>query len=81
MKQIPHFFGFDADPEGDFAFRQVDGENTFSEIIKTLNMLSLGSTVVAIISMVVLLTWDKIKVKLPGFLQWIQAPFLAVVMG
>ena len=81
LKQIPHFFGFDADPEGDFAFRQVDGENTFSEIIKTLNMLSLGSTVIAIISMVVLLTWDKIKVKLPGFLQWIQAPFLAVVMG
>ena len=28
LKQIPHFFGYDADPEGDLAFRQVDGENT-----------------------------------------------------
>ena len=28
LKQIPHFFGYDADPEGDLAFMQVDGENT-----------------------------------------------------
>ena len=33
LKQIPHFFGYDADPGGDFAFFQVDGENTFSEIL------------------------------------------------
>ena len=32
LKQIPHFFGYDADPEGDFAFMQIDGQNTFSEI-------------------------------------------------
>ena len=24
LKQIPHFFGYDPDPEGDFAFFQVD---------------------------------------------------------
>ena len=34
LKQIPHFFGYDADPEGDFSFSQVDGETTFSEIFK-----------------------------------------------
>ena len=33
LKQIPHAFGYDADPEGDFAFMQVDGHNTFSEFI------------------------------------------------
>ena len=32
LKQIPHFFGYDNDPQGDWAFFQVDGENTFSEI-------------------------------------------------
>ena len=37
LKQIPHFFGYDADPEGDWAFFQVDGENTFSEIINSIN--------------------------------------------
>ena len=34
LKQIPNFFGYDANLEGDFAFSQLDGENTFSEIIK-----------------------------------------------
>ena len=42
LKQIPHFFGYDADPEGDFAFFQVDGENTFSELINTVNHIQLG---------------------------------------
>jgi len=30
LKQIPHFFGYDVVAEGDFAFNQADGENTFS---------------------------------------------------
>ena len=29
LKQIPHFFGYDANPEGDFAFMQADGEYIF----------------------------------------------------
>jgi MFS superfamily sulfate permease-like transporter len=33
LKQIPHAFGYDVDPEGDMEFIQVDQENTFSEII------------------------------------------------
>jgi len=38
LKQIPYFFGFDKDPEGDFAFFQIDGENTFSEIWKVFSI-------------------------------------------
>src|SRR6056300_1933660 len=49
LKQIPHFFGYDADPEGDFAFFQVDGQNTFSEILNTANNISLGSTIIGVI--------------------------------
>jgi MFS superfamily sulfate permease-like transporter len=33
LKQIPHFFGYDAAPEGDFSFFQINGENTFSHIL------------------------------------------------
>ncbi|MEO1529825.1 MAG: SulP family inorganic anion transporter, partial [Planctomycetota bacterium] len=36
LKQIPHLVGHDKDPEGDFAFEQVDGETTISEIVSTL---------------------------------------------
>ena len=37
LKQIPHFFGYDAAPEGDFSFMQTDGQNTFSGIFNSLN--------------------------------------------
>ena len=33
LKQIPHFFGYDAEAEGaDLDFIEIDGENTFSAI-------------------------------------------------
>ena len=31
LKQIPHFFGDDRDPEGEMSFLQPDQQNTFSE--------------------------------------------------
>jgi len=33
LKQIPHFFGYDENPEGSWAFIQVKVENTFCELI------------------------------------------------
>ena len=38
LKQIPHALGWDKDAEGDDAFVQADGENTFSEILKHLTL-------------------------------------------
>ena len=32
LNQIPHAFGYDEDYEGDLAFMQSDGQNTFSEL-------------------------------------------------
>jgi len=81
LKQIPHFFGYDPDPEGDFAFFQVDGENTFSEILNTANNISPGATIVAIIGLSILLLWDKILSKKGKIFQLIQGPLVAVAFG
>ncbi|WP_378188446.1 SulP family inorganic anion transporter [Aquimarina sp. W85] len=81
LKQIPHFFGYDADPEGDFAFFQVDGENTFSEILNAINHISLGATIIAIIGLIILLLWDKVLSKKGKIFQIIQGPLVAVVVG
>ncbi len=81
LKQIPHFFGYDADPEGDFAFFQVDGENTFSEIINSLNFISPGATIVAALGLGILILWDKILTKKSKIFQLIQGPLVAVVVG
>jgi MFS superfamily sulfate permease-like transporter len=81
LKQIPHFFGYDADPEGDFAFFQVDGQNTFSEILKTADNISLGATIVGFIGLGILILWSNVLSKKGKLFQIIQGPLVAVVMG
>ena len=81
LKQIPHFFGYDADPEGDFAYMQVDGQNTFSEIGMMFNNVSVGPTIIAIFGLSVMLFWDKILAKKAKFFNVIQGPLVAVVLG
>ncbi|WP_209401505.1 SulP family inorganic anion transporter [Pseudozobellia sp. WGM2] len=81
LKQIPHFFGYDPDPEGDWAFLQVDGENTFSEILNTVNNISPGATLIAIIGLGILILWNTVLSKKGKIFQLVQGPVVAVVVG
>ncbi len=81
LKQIPHFFGYDSDPEGDFAFFQVDGENTLSALMSTADNISLGATLIAIVAMSILLLWEMVLTKRAKIFQLIQGPLVAVAFG
>ncbi|SHG55054.1 SulP family inorganic anion transporter [Flagellimonas flava] len=81
LKQIPHFFGYSENPEGDFAFFQLDGENTFSEIFNALNFISPGATLIAVIGLAILILWDRVLTKKSKIFQLIQGPLVAVVLG
>lgn len=81
LKQIPHFFGYDPDPEGDWSFFQVDGENTFSEILNTVNNISPGASLIAIIGLAILILWDKVLTKKAKIFQLVQGPVVAVAVG
>jgi MFS superfamily sulfate permease-like transporter len=81
LKQIPHFFGYDADPEGDFAFIQVDGQNTFSEIINTVNHIQPGSALIGLIGLAILILWETVLTKKGKIFKLIQGPVVAVVVG
>ncbi|MFC2126778.1 SulP family inorganic anion transporter [Bacteroidota bacterium] len=81
LKQIPHFFGYDADPEGDFFFFQVDGSNTFSEIFNSINGISIGPTIIGAIALGVILFWSNILEKKSKIFTLIQGPFVAVIIG
>lgn len=61
LKQIPHAFGYDKDYEGDLAFLQTDGKNTFSELFQTLGYIQLGSVIITVISLVILIAWTKVE--------------------
>lgn len=86
LKQIPHFFGMDKDPQGDLAFLQIDGENTLSELLKAINALisgnvSIGATTVAIIAMAILILWSNVLSKKGRIFELVQGPLVAVVIG
>jgi len=81
LKQIPHFFGYDANPEGSWAFVQVDGENTFSELINMFSYIKPGSALIGIIALLILLLWDKVLSKKGKIFQLVQGPLVAVAIG
>ena len=60
LKQLPHAVGFDADFEGDEAFFEADGGNTFSSIIGALDYFHLGAIIITVISIILLVLWDKV---------------------
>ncbi len=80
LKQIPHFFGYNAPPEGDFSFFQ-GGENTFSEIINTVKFISPGATLIAVIGLGILILWEKVLGKKAKIFKLVQGPLVAVAVG
>lgn len=81
LKQIPHAFGYDADPEGDLGFIQADGENTFSELLNSINFITPGALLIAAISMVILILWEQKFIKKFKLTQIVQGPLVVVVIG
>jgi MFS superfamily sulfate permease-like transporter len=81
LKQIPHFFGLDKDPEGDWNFYQIDGENTFSEILHIGEYISPGATLIGVIALAILLLWSNVLQGKSKLFEIIQGPLVAVVIG
>ena len=81
LKQIPHAFGYDKNYEGDLDFIQVDGQNTFTELINMLDYISPGAVIVSLISLSILLTWDLYLARKHKVFKLIQGPLVAVVAG
>ena len=79
LKQLPHAFGYDSDFEGDLAFMQKDGGNTFSSLAAIVDYIQIGSIVITLISLTILISWDKVpflkKLKL------VPSALIAVTIG
>ncbi|MDZ4795471.1 MAG: SulP family inorganic anion transporter, partial [Bacteroidota bacterium] len=81
LKQIPHAIGYDKDAEGDDAFFQIGGENTFSAITSAFNAITPGAILIAAISLAILIFWDKVLTKKHKVFQFIQGPLVVVILG
>lgn len=79
LKQLPHAFGYDADFEGDQAFIQNDGSNSFSFLFDVLKHIHLGAVVISLVSLVILISWDKVSFLKK--LKLIPGALVAVIIG
>lgn len=79
LKQIPHAFGYDKDFEGDEAFLQTDGENSFSELFSVFGHVQLGAVIICVVSLLIIILWGKSsylkKIKL------VPPALVAVIVG
>ncbi len=80
LKQIPHAIGYDKDPEGDQAFVQADGHNTFSEFLYLGEYITPTVIFISIISILVLVIWER-KFIQKTFLRFVPAPLVVVLVG
>lgn len=79
LKQIPHAVGLDSDFQGDEAFSQMDGKDTFSEIFAITEHLQLGSVLITMVSLAILIAWTKVDFL--KRLKVIPGALVAVIVG
>lgn len=79
LKQIPHVFGHDTDPEGEMSFIQPDRENTFSELFTIIGgEIHVGAMVIGLLSVALLVVWDRIPLLKRSI---VPAPLIVVLLG
>jgi carbonic anhydrase len=78
LKQIPHAFGYDANQADETSFIQANGENTFSAIAHAFNAITPGAMIIALLSMLILIYWDKTPFKK---FKLLPAPLFVVALG
>lgn len=81
LKQIPNFFGYDEESAWDLEFFELDGGNTFSELLKVVDNIHPGAALIGIISLAILILWDNVLSKKAKIFQLIQGPLVAVAFG
>lgn len=81
LKQVPHLVGYDKDFEGDLAFQNKDGGNTFTDLFASLERFTGLAAIIGITGLAIQLFWDKVMVKRFAWAGLVPAPMLVVVAG
>lgn len=81
LKQIPHALGRDRDYEGDFSFFEASGSNTFTDVLSSLMNPGEGAVVISVVSLAVLILWDRWSATGSRFPLMVPGPLVVVVLG
>lgn len=81
LKQIPHALGFDKDLVGDEEFMQKDKHNSFTEIYYAIKYSSLGAVIISVISLSVLILFDRPFMKKIVLFKFVPGALFVVLIG
>jgi MFS superfamily sulfate permease-like transporter len=81
LKQIPHAVGYNSEFKNDFGFENLDRANTFSELSHMFSHLTPNAAIIALVSMLILISWDSFFAKKHKMLNAIPSPLVAVIAG
>jgi MFS superfamily sulfate permease-like transporter len=81
LKEIPHALGYDKDFIGDFALKQSDGHNTFSELYYAFVYNSPGAILISVLSIGLLILFDKPFVKSISLFKFLPGALFVVLLG
>lgn len=78
LKQIPHALGYDSNRADETSFIQANGETTFSAIAHAFGAITPGALIIALVSMLILVHWDKTPLQR---IKLLPAPLFVVALG
>jgi len=81
LKQFPHLVGYDRDYEGDMAFIEISGENSFSALLHSINHITPIAVLIGIIGFLILTVYEQKWIKEKKFFQLVSGPLVVVVVG
>lgn len=81
LKEIPHALGYDKNYMGDQALKQIDGHNTFNEILYALEAISPAAVIISVVSLALLILFEKPFVKRFDVFRFLPGALFVVVIG
>jgi MFS superfamily sulfate permease-like transporter len=81
LKQIPHLFGYDKEPEGTTDFIQRDGYNTVTELGHMLDFVTPGAALIGLLALVVVIAWEQPFLRRMAALRFVPGSLVAVVLA
>jgi carbonic anhydrase len=81
LKEIPHALGYDEDFIGDFALRQPDGHNTFTELYYAFRFNSTGAIIISAVSLAMLILFELKFMRKFQLFKFIPGALFVVLAG
>jgi MFS superfamily sulfate permease-like transporter len=81
LKQFPHMVGYDKDYPGDETFSETSGDNTFTALFGSLRHLLPGALMVGIVSLILMIVWEKYIAPKARFLKLVPGPLVVVLIA